>query len=780
MSIFILLLTKAQQRGHSSRRVTTEFLDRDPAKEDKDNPRTSSASRRTCGSARSSAFFVNASRSPRDLTTLAARVHSPIFDQRNYAASMSEVVDHEDNLEFAGSGKPDVEDHQSEWTLPSLSFRPFSFSSYHGKLGDRPKTSGDVPSRESSEILSPMPERPMSSQSRKRFSRILEIEDDYSTGQTKMTHQSLPGQTFRRLTVVEEQSDQQPFERRGPYTDESDEPEPRSRSQAGRSENDQRGRSSSVAAYEKRKITIHEKSTVESLLDRHIECLGLDESYSPFEIGDVSGEIDIATHERGNVSTFGLASLPPSATSQTRARPSTSSSHQHTSLASSERRRLMPRRLFASMDARLPPGALLGNLSSSVSQISSTASRNHLRSSGWQTLPSTVGPISGEFTKSGSLTSGDLGDLDSDPPPRRFKVNRRSGLTLSPSMPSELSRVTEVDSETGDRDVSHRRSKSDILARQASHQRRRMRILLKTQHKVATTDQTVQKRETSRISEDIPEATGQDESWTTEESHVEAHISSSVFGYAELSADSIIAQPATDTTMPSVLLSSSLPRRWASVIAAMPEPVKKGIELVRKASARTVRSQRSNTSVIEPMNSTRQNAHMPYHMPYNGSVPQLAAPEFGPPLTSSDLNLALRFPGLPAPIRPPLHKVQSFLSDNSSSLLHIGGVKKRFDMHSLRGGVTRSSGVLGLRHQQQVHSNGEGLKPSQSWQIKGQKSFEYPQSSGGDTIAMSDFQYRKRKVLERLKDWWKRQCMQRTLAIIKKRHGNTARHAPYM
>lgn len=685
-------------------------------------------------------------------------------------------MDCDDNHELRRSEKPSDEDRLSEWTLPSLSFRPFSLSSYQAKLGDRPKTSGDVPAGESGEILSPMPERPMSSQSRKRFSRILEIEDDYSSNEAKMTHQSLPGQTFRRLTVVEEQSDRHPLERQDPDTDSEREPEQRPSGQDVHCEIEAVGQSSSIAANETGKITIHDKSTVESLLDRHIECLGLHEGDGPLEFDDLPGHTDMAVLECSTESTIRLTSTIPAAISQTRLRPSTSSSHQHTSLASSERRRLMPRRLFASMDARLPPGAVISNLSSSVSQISSTTSRNHLRSSGWQTLQSSIEPTVDELAKNGSLTSGDLGDVDSDPPLKRFKVKRRSELIMSPSLPSELSRVTEVDSELGEKDVSHRRSKSDILARQASHQRRRIRILLKTQRKLVTTDQPVQGGDGPHISEDIPEETGVDESWTTEESHGEACITSPVIGYAELSADSYIAQPATDTTLPRVLLSSSIPRRWASVIAAMPEPVKKGIELVRKASARTVRSHRSNTSIIEPMNSTRQSAQL-HHI---GSVPRLAPPEFGPPLTSSDLHLSLRFPGPPVPTRPPLREAQSFFSDDSSAQQQRGAAKKRFDLHSLRGGVTRSSGMLGLRHQQQLHRNEEGLKPSQSWQMKGQKSFEYPQSSVGDTIAMSDFQYRKRKMLERLKDWWKRQCMQRTLALVKKRHGKNVHHDTYM
>jgi len=752
-------------------------LDDEYLKEDKDGPRTSSASRRTCGSARSSAFFVNASRSPRDLTTLAARVHSPIFDQQNYAASIPGMVDHDENRDLGMNEKRSDDGRLSEWTLPSLSFRPFSMSSYHTRLENRPKTSGDVPAGESIEILSPMPGRPMSSQSRKRFSRILEIEDDNSSIEAKMTHQSLPGQTFRRLTVVEEQLDRQLVE--GDIPDTGIEPASGQRSSKENYYRDFEAvaNPSSIAAHETSKITIHDKSTVESLLDRHIECLGLHEDDRHFEFDDISGHShsNMATHTYTAESTIKLSSAEQPVLSQARLRPTTSSSYQHTSLASSERRRLMPRRLFASMDARLPTGALIGNLSSSVSQISSTASRNHLRSSGWQTLPSTAESTPGEVARNASLNSGDLGDVDSDPPLKRFKVKQRSELILSPSMPSELSRVSEVDSELGYKDASHRRSKSDILARQASHQRRRMRILLKTQRKVATAHHP-SPAETPHVSEDITEEAGLDESWTTEESHGEAFITSPVLGYVELSADTVTAMPPTDTTMPSVLLSSSVPRRWASVIAAMPEPVKKGIDLVRKASARTVGSHRSNTSIIEPINSTRQSSLLPQI----ASVPQLAPPEFGPPLTFSDLNISLRFPRTLAPTRPPLREAQSFFSDDSSAQRQRIATRKRFDLPSLRSGVTRSSGMLGLRPQHSLAQTGEGLRPSHSWQIKGQKSFEYPQSSGGDTIAMSDFQYRKRKMFERLKDWWKRQCMQRTLALVKKKHGKNSRHDNYI
>ena len=38
-------------------------------------------------------------------------------------------------------------------------------------------------------------------------------------------------------------------------------------------------------------------------------------------------------------------------------------------------------------------------------------------------------------------------------------------------------------------------------------------------------------------------------------------------------------------------------------------------------------------------------------------------------------------------------------------------------------------------------------------------------------VGMTDFAYRKRKILERLKDWWKRQSMQGNLGLKRNRCG---------
>ncbi|RVX70476.1 hypothetical protein B0A52_05975 [Exophiala mesophila] len=742
--------------------------------EEKEGHQPSHSSRRATVSsyAHSSAFFVNASRSPRDLSTLAARVHSPIFDKRASTASLSGLLDGEDFQRERQDGHPQIQrNSQSEWTLPSLSFRPLSLLSHDSKTGERPKTSGDTPSKQSREILSPMPERPMSSQSRKRFSRILEIDDGYDNKEAKMTYQSLPGQTFTRLTVVEEASDTQPMDDgrilssfgddqvfHGDHINDLETKDP------------DRHMMSPVKTVSSQ-ITIHDKSTVESLLDRHIECLGLQET------DDLPGADDSSDRRHARLEDSSAASFEPKTTipnsfSQLKVRPSTSSSCQHSSLASSERRGLVPRRLFASMDARVRAHASISEIPASRSFSSSTTFRRIPRSSGWQTLPSTVEPVSTTHIAP-TLSSGELGDVESDPSIIKFKVRCAQTLSFSPSLPSPVAGSNFLSKDIDHQDSVHRRSKSEVIARQESHRRRRMRILLRTQRKSSEAQQCPASIEEDDVLGTLAQEGMPDGSWTTESSNKDAPIISPVLGYAELSAESIIAQPGSAEPTASVLLSSSMPKRWASVLASMPEPVKKGIEVVRKASVRTIHSHKSNTSIIEPLNSTRQSSQLPRV----GPVPQLGPPELGPPLTSSDLNLSLRFFGssqLPS-VGPPLREVESFFSDDSSAQNQRAAVRKRFDLHSFRSGMTKSTGVLGTRSQQPTPHSRRGLIASASWQLKGQKSFEYSHPIPGTTVPMTDFQYRKRKMLERVKDWWKRQCMQKTFAMMKRKHGRNGR-----
>jgi hypothetical protein len=263
------------------------------------------------------------------------------------------------------------------------------------------------------------------------------------------------------------------------------------------------------------------------------------------------------------------------------------------------------------------------------------------------------------------------------------------------------------------------------------------------------------------------EGTGRDDDWVTEDSPESANVTSLVAGYAELSADTMLVQTHSNGHRKSLQRSSSVPKRWASMMNAMPHTMKYGIDMVRKASVRTVRSHRSNTSIIEPLNSTRLNAQVQQRL---GPVPQLAPPEFGPPLTSSDLDLTFRLPYRTSMSRPQLREAQSFLTDVGSACPQPSSTGKRFDLHSLRSGFSKSSAVLDIRQQQQTARDGTcGLKPSHSCQAKGRLSSELPRSSAPNANPTPDA-HRKRKMMDKVRDWWKRQCMQKTLSGLRKKN----------
>ncbi|KAK4935576.1 hypothetical protein LTR10_023401 [Elasticomyces elasticus] len=745
-------LSRSTTQKTLQRSATAEpVFPRSHSKDERDNPRSSTASRRTSASIHASAFFPNASRSPRDLTTLAARVHSPAFDQRTSNHSVSEMlgqVNHREGDAQIGALDGHVQTRPN-WELPDFTLRPLSVVECPPIIRERPKTSSDAQLKPAGEVLSPMPERPMSSQSRKRFSRIFEIGENYSVEHTKVSGQD---QKFCRLSFVKEQSDadtfaelpvsQQGARHAGAFLNEEPQrPMPPLNKSCEESEDP------NTASTE---ITLHDKSTVESLLDQHIECLGLNGDGSPsFGSSDGSDHSDNGADSSGN-STVKAPPFIRETWSQPSMRPTTSSSYQPSSLASSEQRRLMPRRLFASMDSRLHsrvvPETFRDSSSANLPSAMTSTTINRQMSSGWQILPSTSQLPSLQTGTKVSLTSGDFGDIDSDPPLTKFKVKRHSDLSITPSESTKGSLDTDHELSPVGNHVLHRRSKSDVLARQISHRRRRARIMLKSKRNSTSFGQL-----TMLDADELHDGEGEPEDeWITTESPEEPSMASPIVGYAELSGESVIVQPSTMISTGSVLLPSSMPRRWTSMLAAMPEPVKKSADVIRKASIRTVRTHRSNTSIIEPLNSTRQGLQLPWL----GSVPQLAPPEFGPPLTSSDLNLSLGLPAPPQISRPPLRQAQSFFSDDSSAQ-HGGHLpRKRFDLHSLRSGLTRSTGLMGTRRSST--RNNVDMTPRQNGNIVVRKSSDYARSSLGDVVPMTDFAYKKRKVFDRFKDWWKR------------------------
>lgn len=631
------------------------------------------------------------------------------------------------------------------WQLPTMSFRPMSLTPYSPISSTRPRTSGATPVKMDPEIHSPIPKRPMSSQSRKRLSKILDIDkSNPDTARPRLEEQrTCHGEP--ELRVVEES----PLRRKidGKVLSFT----PRSVSSAACSSMREGFEITNENDVRISQVTSHDKSTVESLLDRHIECLGLqpelDTTFDTSESNDVLAVSQPTSTDDTTIKLTDILARLPHAPR----RPMTATSQQHSSLTTLDRKAMKPRRLFASMDARVP-GTIEEKPSSA---LMSGPTRASLRPSfGWQTLPSTS-QLRISSLGLPSLESGELGDTDTSATRSKLRVKRRSLMSVSPSEDSSLLalslEVPRAEPSYGLR----KRSKSDLVARQVSHRRRRIKIRLKLKTRSKTTGDLVSKESERSIGKQPLHR----QSRPVLPSRISS-MKSPVDGYAELSGDSV---PVSQVNLHTQLSRSPpIPTRWSSIIAAMPLPVKRSVEIVRRPSARTQRSHRSNSSIVEPINTTRIHGQITRL----GSVPQLAPPEFGPPLTTSELNLSIPYAAAPSTIRPTLRETKSFFSDNSSAHRQRKSLRQKLHLHSLRNMVPSSPGASLIPHTPRPHHR---LKLSHSCQMKGREFVEIQDMPGGNTTPMTDLAYRKRKVLERLKGWWKRQCLQKVVAGRKRK-----------
>jgi hypothetical protein len=693
----------------------------------------------------SSGFFSSAYRSPRDLALLAARAHSPL-PQAAYVASQSLPKSNGASSEVKsskfGQAQPEEMSHNVKltqsptWQLPAMTFRPISLT-YSSTPALRPRTSEASSGRTNkSGIYSPMPKRPMSSQSRKRFSRILDIDSRDTDSPCPVLKKQQSRRKDSTLPMVAESS-RKTWEQGRTDSVTTDSGSSAVCSLAARSYDHSHHNDARIS-----QVTSHDKSTVESLLDRHIECLGLQpETEVTFEAGDSpqmrQNEPDVLADNKTSRFTDVLADIP-----QASNRPLTSTSQQYSSLATLDRRAMKPRRLFASMDARVPGTMQAQPLPISKDRTTKISTR---LSYGWQTLPSSS-QLRLSAIANPTLESGELADVDTSETKTKLRVKRRSLVSNSASEVSDLStRSLALSKAPRTYDV-HKRSKSELVARQASHRRRRLRIRLRL-------------RTTSRTTDDLAGTLGANLN-PSRASILQTRpplpprvssIKSPVDGYAELSGESV---PPSQTNLQSVLSRSPpIPTRWSSIIAAMPQPVKRSTEIARKASIRTQRSRRSNGSIVEPVNTSRLQGQIPRI----GSVPQLAPPEFGPPLTSSDLNLSIPYAAAPSTIRPTLRETKSFFSDDSSANRQRRSLRGRLHLHSLRNVVSNSAGTSMVTHTPRPNNN---LKLSYSCQIKGRGGAD-GENVVQDTVPMTDFAYRKRRMLEKFREWWKRQCLQK-------------------
>jgi hypothetical protein len=612
----------------------------------------------------------------------------------------------------------------------------------------------------------------MSSQSRKRFSKILDIDENYSDIDPRLVTRSFNSLNFLRLKKVDEILESNyparfsipPFSPLKAITD-NDSVDP----------NDEGLISEPEAASSQTKKP--QRSTVESLLDRHIEALGLmpenidDQNTVPahgVEIHFLSGVTD---------DTFKGQSANLAKKNMTRSHSlATAPSNVRFSLGSPETRRLMPRRLFASVDMSTSKLPSVQSAPQFPGPSGSGDFESNRPSYGWQTLAS-----SSQLADMPSFARMPVDEADKDTEQdtkgfRRFKVHRRSALSLSPTSSSGWSQSVEDLSRWKEEPKIHRRPR-DVFERQASHRRRqRVRLKLK-RNSISLASITAGEMQGSRCCDhaELVALTAQAD---------EVLESDLIHGPAELDSRPV-SFPHNDNKVPvdgvhDNSTSPKIPHRWSSLINIVQQPFKRSFDVVRKPSVRTMRSHPSISSLAEPVNSTRFAAQSP-HMVSQISISMLAPPDLGPPLHASTLDLSIPFAPVPSTVRPTIRETRSFFSDDSSGLQNkpgtsggTGTLRRKLGLHSLRNVIPASPRTSVIQRAFSSRAQGGPVQVHHSCNniAAAKKSVDEDALLDG-TVGMSDFAYRKRKMVQKVKDWWMRQCVQKTIASTLRRKKTT-------
>ena len=735
----------------------------EPSK-DNDQRRSSVASRKTCSSSASMTFFPNASRSPRDLRSLAARVHSPTPQKKPHHISGLDSI-----LQNLRAQHDPSLDNAVYWQLPSLSFRPLSFVNCAQSMADRPKTAETPSAPKEVEIISPTPERPVSSQSRRRFKNILGTDDEphFAPSVIPRSYNSLSFGKLNKVVEIPESAFPARFSI-PPYS-----PRKSTIMEGAEESGKDNGKVVAVGTSEQAasEVANPDRSTIDSLLDKHIECLGLEPESVEDAVGGERGEALFreAVRVSCSESTVKRSSTIHNIQTAKWMRTSTDSSANATSLASPERELLVPRKLFSKRIYNTAPSTSSRLISAHSLPTFADAGRSdslagRQPSLGWQTLASTdQGPHQDriapqehdEVQESLQITSW----------ANKIETGPLSELALSLTSSSFLSQDTEGTGDWGDQQAIPRRVRNDLLKAQAS-QRRKMRIRLKMKR-----DSLSQSRLTS--SEVAPDPDSFHTALTLP-APKECTL-------AELPAEDLpqymsdrqtslvtVTRPRTSPSERSkVNKSPDIPHRWSSIVAIAPEVLRPSMDIRRKASVRTSHTHRSNASLAEPLNSTRMSAQIPRSSYHTGL---LAGPDLGAPLSSLNIDICPRYPDFTgANARPPLRATESFFSDDSSAVQdQRASVRKRFHLHSLRGVLPSSPGATAVRNKTETLPSRRDSKQLPPLPRVATASQEQERDLYG-TVGMSDFAYRKRKFLERLKDWWKRHEMKRKLGINRKK-----------
>ena len=706
------------------------------------------------------------------MTSLAARVHSPVqSDETQHILGLDLILLKPDGRKGSQEAK------RPDWQLPSLKFQPLSVVDHAQSNTERRKSAEGVRTISTPEIISPTPGRPVSSQSRRRFNKILGIEEDHSTiiSAIPWSYNSLNFAKLKR--VLELQKSTYPARLSiPPYSPR------RSIIEEGTAEHDvdDGGRHDAASSQ----TMSNARSSIESLLDKHIQCLGLKpESFN----GDLGAEDN---HEN---------EAEPLAASETeitvqfsgrerqhfheQSRPKTASSAFQSKFASPERVPRVPKKLLSkNLYSTVLPGRSRPTTSQSLPCTADTASsdRAAIRPSiRGQALASTGQLLSSPPTCPGFEATFGKKLQEQYPNVRRYKVRRRSGVTLSPIVSAHQLQEPNDIGNCDDVRTLQKTWRNNYLAGEASERRiRRVRLKLK---RSSISQGQLGDRETSSSSlatfhtasgningeEEAAKAPSRDMRQSVElppcgpGTHTLAIIDQpSGCGLATLQGQKTTASP-------------DIPQRSSSRVAIVADITRPSMAISRLASIRTVRSHRSKTSLAEPMNSTRFSAQIPRFINQTAS---LAAPDLAPSLSSLNLDLSVRYPDVMAGPRPVLRGTRSFFSDDSSAMHRVtGSLRNRFHLHNFRSAFPSSPRARRISDGADVTLRSSASQPHQSRQLRGHSGEEEERDLYG-TVGMTDFAYRKRQVVEKLKDWWKRHSVQMKLGMKKKKsHKNIAK-----
>jgi hypothetical protein len=741
--------------------ITTEQMPKSSQQQpqETDSRRASAVSRRTFPASPSTAFFPNATRNSRDLTSLAARVHSPTPNSRG--GKDVDTMDEDGKLD---DSKPSLGAEKSVsdvWQLPSLDFTPMSFLHYSQGSAERPRSSGPMMRSNRPTIISPTPERPMSSLSRRRFSKILGLDEngrlpDHDPKVLPRSYNSLNVGKLKR--VLESPETCYPARYSIPAFS------PRNSIIAASSRDNE-----SVGSADHEQGSGCGKSTVESLLDKHIDCLGLqaETTTEPLDDHKVLAADDARASMASTCRDEDTVKIAVRPTTQPRLRAQTISSSNDSRAASSQPN-LVPMRLFSRdelQEARLAPAQ--SDPSKSLHGSSAEPSV------GWDILAS-KSHISSDSRRPGECAIGHS-------PPEAEKASLKGEGRQVPTTRFSPSTSSRWSGHSGDQynrndDVSPKsRSRHRALERQISQRRKtRMRLKLKrssqSQGRICASElssahgsfYTARAPSHDRVSVLGPLAS---QVAGTIESHATVDAATIKICPA-VEAEAVQNAPPQQASKPNwPVTSPETPKGRSGVVAIATQRVKKSVDMARKMSVKTVRSHRSNISVMEPLNSTRLST----------VAPHLKPPDLGPPLTPMSMSLNMNFAFPPAAVTRPagLRATQSFFSDDSSAVQNNrGSLRKRFNLPSLRSVLPSSPRAHSMIS---VTGRSKQAGPSrlhQSCHLQGLKQQEEVEEHDLDgTQGMSDFAYCRRRMLERVKCWWRRQCVQRKLGRKRGRGG---------